>query len=365
MRRVAAAVLAACAWPGLSAAGGAAGAARALGAAGAARALGAAGAARALGAAGRIVGGQPLPRDSTELPWVVSLQSSDGFHFCGGSLIAPTWVMTAAHCSNSGLESKVVGGVVDLKDDRPRREERRVVRVIVHDEYDPYTLYNDIALWELEAPLSSALTPVALVSDPSAEAPGRLVYTAGWGKTEAGHSSELLRKVGVPVVSTAQCTAKGSYDNAYEWYPGFLCAGYKKGGKDSCQGDSGGPLFATSPSGKAIVIGVVSWGDGCAEKLKYGVYSRVSSFVPWILEQTGITPRPTAAPTIPTARPTTTAPTARPTNAPTAPTALPTKAPTAPTGTPTVPSARPTKLRPSAKPTTPRPSKRPTILRAG
>ena len=101
----------------------------------------------------------------------------------------------------------------------------------------------------------------------------------GWGKTEEGTLSATLCKTTVPYVTNAECNTPGSYDGAIR--TGMLCAGFREGGTDACGGDSGGPLVWHSPSG-TILAGVVSWGVGCAQANKYGVYTRVSAYRDWI-----------------------------------------------------------------------------------
>jgi len=111
-----------------------------------------------------------------------------------------------------------------------------------------------------------------------------VVYTvAGWGTTsENGSISNTLMKVDVPFVTKDACQKAYSEDNI-EITDRMLCAGFEEGGKDSCQGDSGGPLvYKTKSSGNYYLVGVVSWGIGCARPHKYGVYSKVSEVLDWI-----------------------------------------------------------------------------------
>lgn len=96
---------------------------------------------------------------------------------------------------------------------------------------------------------------------------------------DCGRPSPILRKASVPVVDTAVCNGPDSYNGQIKEH--MICAGHKEGGIDSCQGDSGGPLVLNGADG-AVLVGVVSWGKGCAQKLKYGVYTRVAENRNWI-----------------------------------------------------------------------------------
>lgn len=122
----------------------------------------------------------------------------------------------------------------------------------------------------------SKFTPIKLNRN---ELSGKVnLTTAGWGRTsEGGSSSDALLKVEVPFVSANKCSA--SYPNQIT--DRMICAGFDEGGKDSCQGDSGGPLVKGNGSSR-VLVGVVSWGEGCARPGKYGVYSKVSSVIDWI-----------------------------------------------------------------------------------
>ena len=103
----------------------------------------------------------------------------------------------------------------------------------------------------------------------------------GWGRTsEGGTTSETLQKASVPYVATATCNAPDAYGGKVR--TGMLCAGFATGGVDACQGDSGGPLVLKRMDQPPVLIGVVGWGEGCARKLKYGVYTRVSAYRTWI-----------------------------------------------------------------------------------
>ncbi|MFO7191958.1 MAG: serine protease [Thermocrispum agreste] len=140
--------------------------------------------------------------------------------------------------------------------------------------------YNyDVAVLTLSKPVNEELATLAQPGDP-AYRPGTMATVLGWGLTrEDGSPSDHLRKVDVPVVGDADC--QRAYPEFYE-RNGMICAGFPEGGKDACTQDSGGPLVVDSK-----LIGVVSWGDGCARPGKPGVYARVSSFHGLLQEQIG------------------------------------------------------------------------------
>jgi secreted trypsin-like serine protease len=228
----------------------------------------------------RIIGGEPA--DFGEYPFMVALllepiEGSDfDKQYCGGSLIASRWVLTAAHCVEF-LDSpdQVVVAVSRTNLDSAEGVRVAVKEFYIHPDYDPNLISPDVALLELAKPVNR-IEPIELagIGDDSFETAGTLLTVIGWGNTSTtGQASfpDALREVVVPVVDDATC------DTAYRGFVTVetqLCAGVK--GIDSCGGDSGGPLFATTASGP-VQVGIVSWGIGCAKQHFPGVYTEVNS----------------------------------------------------------------------------------------
>ena len=237
-----------------------------------------------------IVGG--LPADPGEWPWQVALIQggmTDYYNgqFCGGSLLAPDWVVTAAHCVYGDPISAVdvVAGVYDLA--FPSGSQKRdVAQIIVHPSYSPSTHNNDVALLRLSQPVTIGGTGstktglISLVSASVGDLTGVNSWVTGWGATEGqpNYPTEL-REVQVPIIANSLCNDANHYNG--DITSNMMCAGFEQGGKDSCQGDSGGPLVVDTGSGWRLA-GIVSWGVGCADAGNYGVYTRVSQFVSWI-----------------------------------------------------------------------------------
>ncbi|KAM9751505.1 trypsin [Menidia menidia] len=225
----------------------------------------------------RIVGGYaPVPHS---IKYIVSIQTTNRQHFCGGFLINRFWVITAAHC-NIGLKNMmVVAGDYSLTIYEGTEQEIQPQFLVPHPAYDSNTKNNDIMLIKLRAPiyLNSYVSVVLLPRQDAAIAEGRVCRVSGWGYTspKGGQIPSTLRTVKLPIISPEKCNGSDSFDGNIT--QNMLCAGYSVGGKDACQGDSGGPLVC---DGRAY--GVVSWGTGCADAQFPGVYTAVSKFRRWI-----------------------------------------------------------------------------------
>lgn len=230
----------------------------------------------------KIVGGENALQG--EFPFIVSLRSKSYGHFCGGSLIAQNWVLTAAHCVRGGSIDEIWIGLLDQKN-TAGVEKIKPLKIIAHEKYNEKTMDSDFALIQLSQ--NSSYAPVAFNEieiniDEAIDAAPIMSTTAGWGTLKEGDYNlpNMLQKVSVPLVSQKNCNAKDAYDG--DITNTMICAGYKQGGKDSCQGDSGGPLVVADQAGKPVLVGVVSWGEGCARANKYGIYSKVSAAADWI-----------------------------------------------------------------------------------
>lgn len=229
-----------------------------------------------------VVGGINAVRGS--LPWQVSIQMYYGFHFCGGTIINKRWILTAAHCFEDGHSGVVIkAGEHAMSLNEGSEQKIYVEKSIVHPQYNSRTTVNDIALLKLKQDITfddysqPACLP-SLSNESSDYKEGEWLTISGWGSTRQAYGPDLLQVATVPMISQSKC------ENAYPGsiHTNMFCAGkLATGGTDTCQGDSGGPVVKRV-GGKFTVLGVVSWGVGCARPGKPGVYTRVARYESWV-----------------------------------------------------------------------------------
>ncbi|XP_069490843.1 trypsin-like [Ambystoma mexicanum] len=222
----------------------------------------------------KIIGGYDCKPHSQ--PWQVYFTAS-GRRWCGGSLINENWIISAAHCYKSPGILVAHLGEHDTTLEEGTEQRLKVEKAIPHPNYDSYSTDNDFMLVKLATPakFNAHVQPIKIGNSCPAE--GAQCLVSGWGnlRTSGVKYPDVLQCLDLPILSTGSC--KNSY-------PGMItnnmfCAGYLEGGKDSCQGDSGGPLVCGDQ-----LMGVVSWGYGCAQRNYPGVYVPVCNYISWAEE---------------------------------------------------------------------------------
>jgi secreted trypsin-like serine protease len=223
-------------------------------------------------------------------PAVAEITFGQSF-LCTGTLIAPTWVLTAGHCgSMTGAAVGTPAGwpapLIDVRigSVKPGQGEKvPVQRVVVEPNYLVNSGY-DITLLKLATPSTKAPAKVVGAGGASLWAPTTLETIVGFGTTsEGGDTPDTLQEAQVPITTDAYCA--GAYSDFDPQT--MVCAGFPQGGVDTCQGDSGGPMFGRDAAGTLKVVGATSFGEGCARPNKPGVYARVGDSVlrEWIRSQ--------------------------------------------------------------------------------
>jgi secreted trypsin-like serine protease len=238
----------------------------------------------------RIVGGHLTL--VTNNPWQIAMiravvAEPTRSQFCGGSIIRNDWILTAAHCVKNSIvreDPSRVDVVAGSSQYAIGGERLKVAAIHRHPQYNEQTMDNDFALLRLQTPMTKG--QVIQLADANTQLDdGTKICVTGWGATFEGSPGAIdLLGAEVPTVSNTVCNQPESYKG--DILASMFCAGLRDGGIDSCQGDSGGPASATL-QGRATLVGVVSWGEGCARRLKYGVYSRVSTAAQWIASTIG------------------------------------------------------------------------------
>lgn len=241
----------------------------------------------------RIIGGSYV--NQRDYPYIVAIRHKDMTHaFCGGSIIAKHWLVTAAHCfddikvkvsdfevvfGSTGLEYHEYGSIYPIS------------KVIVHQGYNPLTLMSpyDIALVRVPGNLIRSnrfwrSEAIALNRNMSNIKPGIMASVSGYGlsQADAEYTETKLKATKIPIQNSSHCEREydGSEDEALFNFKIEICAGFLEGGDDTCQGDSGGPLVVETDTGR-VLAGITSGGRGCGENAP-ARYTNVAVFVDWI-----------------------------------------------------------------------------------
>ncbi|XP_023610358.1 ovochymase-2 [Myotis lucifugus] len=244
----------------------------------------------------RIVGGSQVVKGS--YPWQVSLKRRQK-HICGGTIISPQWVITAAHCvANRNIASSlnVTAGKHDLSHKEPGEQTLTIESIIIHPQFSTKKPMDyDIALLKMAGTFhfGPSVGPMCLPEPGEQFKAGLICTTAGWGRlTENGILPQVLQEVNLPILTQEECVAALLTLNKPISGQTFLCTGFLDGGRDACQGDSGGSLMCRNKRGTWTLAGVTSWGSGCGRGWRNnvqkddqgspGIFTDLSKVLPWI-----------------------------------------------------------------------------------
>uniref|UniRef100_A0A3B3DX26 trypsin n=1 Tax=Oryzias melastigma TaxID=30732 RepID=A0A3B3DX26_ORYME len=239
----------------------------------------------------KIVGGTITSVESH--PWMAAVfwrsKSKQKVFRCGGSLISACWVLTAAHCFPDGHFSVTLGKNALNESNLDTEQTFRVDKIFIHEGFDNSdgNYNNDIALLKLRskhgrcAEESASVKPVCLPPPEQTLHPGYTCQVSGFGKEK----HEYLREAQVNLLAEDVCRREDYYGNMVT--DNMICASSPNWSQDACKGDSGGPLVCEAAD-RFFLFGVVSWGDGCAQEFRPGVYTRVSHYNTWIEGKTGL-----------------------------------------------------------------------------